>query len=323
MLREVMKYFGLDKSFEQAGYFEIAEQVALFKELKRVIRQGGLIALSGMVGCGKTTALQRLMKELSTDKDIVVSRSLAVEKERVSLGTLIVALFCDLSSEKNPKLPTMAEQRERKLLSLIQKCRKPIALFVDEAHDLDNKTLVKLKRLIELVRNNDGSLSVILAGHPKLTNDLRQPNLEEIGARAMVFTLEGIKGYQRDYIQWLLKDCAKDECLSEELLSEEALQVLAQKLMTPLQIKYYLRLAFEEAYRLGVKPVTQEIAELVIAASIDDLEPRLIRQGYNTKVLANLLNIKPNEVRSLLQGQLPSTRTQDLKEQMLRQGIPV
>lgn len=44
MLREVMQYFGLDRSFEQAGYFEIAEQVAFFKELKTVIRQGGLVA---------------------------------------------------------------------------------------------------------------------------------------------------------------------------------------------------------------------------------------------------------------------------------------
>ncbi|HLO49671.1 MAG TPA: hypothetical protein VK211_14750 [Kamptonema sp.] len=31
--------------------------MALFKEVKTVIRQGGLIALSGIVGCGKTTAL--------------------------------------------------------------------------------------------------------------------------------------------------------------------------------------------------------------------------------------------------------------------------
>ena len=139
-------------------------------------------------------------------KDIVVSRSLAVEKERVSLGTLIVALFCDLSPEKNPKLPTMAEQRERKLLSLIQKCRKPIALFVDEAHELDNKTLVKLKRLIELVRDNGGSLSVILAGHPKLTNDLRQPNLEEIGARGswQLLVIETNREWRSQFFKLLL-----------------------------------------------------------------------------------------------------------------------
>ena len=39
--------------------------------------------------------------------------------------------------------------------------------------------LVGLKRLIELVRHNGGKLSVVLAGHPKLKNDLRRPTLEE------------------------------------------------------------------------------------------------------------------------------------------------
>ncbi|WP_183082023.1 hypothetical protein [Paraburkholderia sp. BL23I1N1] len=46
-------------------------------------------------------------------------------------------------------------------------------MFVDEAHDLNGNTLTGLKRLMELVEDGDGSLSVILAGHPKLRNDLR------------------------------------------------------------------------------------------------------------------------------------------------------
>ena len=47
-------------------------------------------------------------------------------------------------------------------------------MFVDEAHDLHPKTLVGLKRLVELVQNNGGALSVVLVGHPKLRNDLRR-----------------------------------------------------------------------------------------------------------------------------------------------------
>lgn len=97
----------------------------------------------------------------------------------------MTALFYDLTTEKDVKLATQPEQRERKLLALIQKCRKPVALFVDEAHDLHSKTLVGLKRLIELVRQNGGMLSVVLAGHPKLKNDLRRPTLEEIGASCL------------------------------------------------------------------------------------------------------------------------------------------
>lgn len=323
MLSEVMNYFGLKRTFDHVGYFETEQQAQLFKELKPVIRQGGLVALSGIVGCGKTTTLQRLQSELAQEKDIIISRSLAVDKDRVSLGTLMTALFYDLTTEKDLKLPKEPEQRERRLLGLIQKCRKPVALFVDEAHDLHNKTLVGLKRLIELVRYNGGTLCVVLAGHPKLKNDLRRPALEEIGARTSVFTLEGIRGHQPHYIKWLLTECIQDKLQPDDLLTEEALTVLAERLTTPLQIEHYLKLAFEEAYKVGQKPVTPAIIEIVLAIGLNDLEPRLIRYGYNTKVLANLLNVRTAEVRSFLHGQLPPGRTQDLRDQMLKIGIPL
>ena len=48
---------------------------------------------------------------------------------------------------------------------------------------LHPKTLVGLKRLIEVVRDGGGTLSIVLAGHPKLKNDLRRPTMEEIGSR--------------------------------------------------------------------------------------------------------------------------------------------
>lgn len=54
---------------------------------------------------------------------------------------------------------------------------------------------------------------MILAGHPKLRNDLRRPTMEEIGYRTDIFNLDGIAGSQRDYINWLLGACtgSKDE----------------------------------------------------------------------------------------------------------------
>ncbi|MEM9119300.1 MAG: hypothetical protein AAGD09_15675 [Cyanobacteria bacterium P01_F01_bin.56] len=40
-------------------------------------------------------------------------------------------------------------------------------------------------------------------------------------------------------------------------MDEEANALLAEKLMTPLQIKHYLRLAFEAAPQVGLKPLHQ------------------------------------------------------------------
>ena len=323
MNHEVMDYFGLAFEFDHLGFFETEEHTHLEAQLQKIIRTGRLVALSGIVGCGKTTTLQRLKQQLKQGKEVIVSRSLAVDKERVSVGTLIAALFYDLSTEEDFKLPTQPEKRERKLLSLIQKCRKPVVLFVDDAHALHNQTLVRLKRLIEVVRQDGGILSVVLAGHPKLKNDLRRPSLEEIGARTSVFSLEGIRGRQREYIEWVLQQASNDETQPTELLTEEALVFFAERLTTPLQVEQYLTLAFEAAHRVGQKSVTVDILQTTLAHGLDDLEPHLIRHGYNVKVLTELLNIRSAEVRSFLNGQLPPGRTQELRDQMLKLGIPL
>jgi type II secretory pathway predicted ATPase ExeA len=200
MLRDVMDYHGLRRDVRQAGFFETDQYQPLYLELKTAITQGQLVAVAGIVGCGKTTLLQRVQAELVREKEVLVARSLAVDKDRVNLGTLIMALFYDLATEKDVKIPPQPEKRERQLPNLISKPRKPIALFIDEAHALHRKTLSELKRLMELVRQQGDLFAVVLAGHPKLKNLLCHPVMEEIGARATVLTLEGIQGQQREYV---------------------------------------------------------------------------------------------------------------------------
>jgi hypothetical protein len=46
------------------------------------------------------------------------------------------------------------------------------------------------------------------------------------------------------------------------------------------------------------------------------LAPRLTRQGYNAKVLAELLNAKPREIKTFLSGQLAPGRTQELQSEL-------
>jgi hypothetical protein len=103
----------------------------------------------------------------------------------------------------------------------------------------------------------------------------------------------------------------------------EQLALPSEKLSTPLQFEYYLTRALEEAYKVGQKPVGADMIENVLAKDINGLEPRLTRQGYNAKVLAELLNAKPREIKSFLSGQLASGRTQELQSELLAAGIPL
>jgi hypothetical protein len=64
-----------------------------------------------------------------------------------------------------------------------------------------------------------------------------------------------------------------------------------------------------------------DMIETVLTKDTDGLEPRLTRQDYNAKVLAELLNAKPREIKSFLSGQLAPGRTQELQSGLLAAGI--
>ena len=320
---EVMQYYGLTMPFNQAGYYETAHHQALMKDIRGAIHEGRLIALCGVVGSGKTVMLRRLQRLLEEEKKITVSRSLAVDKHRIKLATFIAALFYDLSTEKNVRIPSQGEKRERDLRELVRKNKRPVALFVDEAHDLNAHTLTGLKRLMELVEDGEGRLSVVLAGHPKLRNDLRKPTMEEIGYRTDVFSLDGIAGHQREYIHWLLKTCSEGQSETDPMLTDDALDLLAAKLRTPLQIQLHLTLALEAGYQAGERPVPVEVVESILSRHIDDLEPTLTRHGYRIKDLMEQLDAKSADIKALFNNTLDPMRAAELREKMLRAGLPI
>ena len=245
----------------------------------------------------------------------------ATDKRRVTIGTLYTALFLDLVKEKNFQAPTQPEKRERKLLEILKKNDKPVALFIDEAHDLHSQTLISLKRLIELSQDNGKTLAVVIAGHPKLKNDLRRPTMEEVGARVQIFTLDSLIDNKVRYCEWLLKQCGPKDLKIQDVIAVEALELLANSLITPLQINYYLIQALEKAYLTGTKPITADIIQSVLSLDIDGLEAKLARNGYTIASLSEVLNAKASEVKTFLRGQLTSGKANGFNQEINKLGV--
>lgn len=323
MLLDVMAHYGLTQDFRHAGFFETEQHQRLFRQLKTVIPQGYLIAVSGIVGSGKTTTLRRLQELLRKENKIIVSKSLAVEKHKTTLKTLICALFYDVSGDKDYPVPTVGEKRERELQELIRSAKKTVALFIDEAHDLHHPTLTGLKRLMEVVQDGGGKLSIILAGHPKLHNDLKGPRMEEVGYRTLTLSLDSLRSELRPYIVWLLKVCTAEGTPTADIIEASAIDYLAERLSTPLQVEQHLTLALEESYKTSGKPITVEILETTLSKRMHDLEPTLIRHGYPERVLAEQFRIKLSEVRQFMTGDLDSVRRLELTETMREAGLPI
>ncbi len=106
MHSDVLSNFGLACEPRADGYFETDALRGLSQMLDAAIRAGRLIALCGVAGCGKTALLSRIREILRQEGKVLVSQSFALEKARVTLETLILALCQDLGVGKSGKIPS-------------------------------------------------------------------------------------------------------------------------------------------------------------------------------------------------------------------------
>lgn len=321
MYGEMMKYYGLIKDLDKADYFETDTYKRILTSIKTAIKSGGIVALTGIVGSGKTVTLRRIQHYIKKENKILLSKALTTDKRRVNINILYTALFADLATKKDGKIPTQPEKRERKLQTIIKELNKPIALFIDEAHDLHQRTLIGIKHLIETVQDVNGVLAVVIVGHPKLANELRKPSMEEVGARAKIFELDGLGGNKIKFIEWLLKNCCKDGIKPYDIFTKEAINLFAEQLITPLQITHYLTAALEKGYQVGNKPIGIDTVKSVLSPDLNSVEANLARHGYNFSVLCEHLNARRSEVKAYLRNQLQANKADEFDKEILKIGL--
>jgi len=64
MYGEMMQYYGLVKDFDKADYFETEAFKGVLGSLEIAVLSGGIIALTGIVGVGKTTIIRHFQDSL-------------------------------------------------------------------------------------------------------------------------------------------------------------------------------------------------------------------------------------------------------------------
>lgn len=61
----------------------------------------------------------------------------------------------------------------------------------------------------------------------------------------------------------------------------------------------------------------------MLSRRIDDLEPQLVRHGYDVRALCDQFDARAAEIRQLLRGGLNPQRSAELIEEMRAAGLPV
>jgi len=176
-----LEYFGLTaqpfRLTPDSGFLFMSESYSRAKAYMdySVWNREGFVVITGEIGCGKTTLIQKLLSEL--DENVVVAKVLQTQLDEVEFLQAVLLEFGlnPLNAGKGQLLDMLNSFLIEQFLQ-----HKQIVLVVDEAHNLSRKVLKEIRMLAELETHREKILHVILAGQPQLNEILDHPEMLQL-----------------------------------------------------------------------------------------------------------------------------------------------
>jgi len=139
----------------------------------------GFILLTGEVGTGKTTLLNRLLDWLRTQR----ANTAFIFNPRLSVTQLLDFMMTDFGIPCESKLKSQVLLRLNQWLLERYKAGETAVLIIDEAQNLSPQLLEEIRLLTNLETSTEKLLQIVLAGQPELEAHLAQPQLRQLRQR--------------------------------------------------------------------------------------------------------------------------------------------
>src|SRR5271157_1441655 len=160
-------------------------------------RRRGFILLSGEVGTGKTTLLNKLLEHL---REWRVTTAF-IFNPRLSVNQFLHFMLADfgISCESRMKSQVLL-QLNQWLLERYQ-AGETAVLIVDEAHNLPLEVFEEIRLLTNLETSTEKLLQIVLSGQPEIEKLINQPVLRQLRQRITLrckltpLTLQDTQGY--------------------------------------------------------------------------------------------------------------------------------
>jgi len=179
-----LEYFGLSAQpfglTPDSGFLFMSEPHSRAKAYMdyTVWNREGFVVITGEIGCGKTTLIQKVLSEL--DENVVVAKVFQTQLDEVEFLQAVLVEF-----GFNPFNAKKVELLDMLNTFLIEQFLqgKQIVLIVDDAHNLSTKVLEEIRMLAGLETRKEKILHVILVGQPQLNEMLDHPEMEQLMQR--------------------------------------------------------------------------------------------------------------------------------------------
>lgn len=277
--------------------FESREVGRIMERLYEAVEEGGIHAVTGERGIGKTTAKNEVLNHFDENRSrFAYSIVECMDLRIVTMSTINTAIITDLSSEK-PK--SSNEARSRQVTRILGELspHKKVVLVIDEAQRLPIETLEKLKMLTERrwgVRTK--LITVLLFGQAELSYKLARD--EGLMLRVTQYRMAGLTS--DEVLQYIDLRCRVAGGNMRDIFEEDVLVYVAENQHSPLHINHVCGSAMRMARNAGEKKVT--LAMIYECGGIRN--PRQILKDNNVTVkrFAEIVHMHDQQVTKLLDG---------------------
>ena len=157
----------------------------------------GFVLLTGEVGTGKTTLINKLLEWLRLQQVATAF----IFNSRLNVPQFLDYMMADFGIPCDSKLKSQILLRLYNWLLDRYRAGETAVLIVDEAQSLSDEVLEEIRMLTNLETFTEKLLQIVLVGQPELEQKLKQPQLRQLRqrltlrAKTHALTLEETKAY--------------------------------------------------------------------------------------------------------------------------------
>ena len=259
------RYFGFkDKPFSlvpNPAYLFLSSRHRLaLTYLEYAIKENiGFVLLTGEIGTGKTTLIRYLLTTIPTSMDVAVITNTNVDSHdlvKMILQELSIDQISEHKSENLKRLKTYLTEQYAK--------GRRVALFVDEAQNLNQEAIEEVRMLSNMSTDSEVLLQIILVGQPEIRRAIQHNELRQLAQRIPItFHLQALEREEVDaYITYRIEQAEGE---AADLFDPQAIDLISEQSGgIPRMINVLCDISLVYAYADDQKRITADIVERVI-----------------------------------------------------------